>query len=117
MLTTYTSSFFDSNVPLTPCELQVCCELVRTPLSLKEIAAKLGKSLKTVDVQATSTYKKLGVKSRLELIQRFGSGTEVRVSHLSSRDIAHGIMEKLDEINSKLNYLLAQTSYSRDTAA
>jgi len=117
MLTTYTSSLFDSNVPLTPCELQVCCELVRTPLSLKEIAAKLGKSLKTVDVQATSAYKKLCVKSRLELIQRFGSGTEVRVSHLSSRDIAHGIMEKLDEINSKLNYLLAQTSYSRDTAA
>jgi DNA-binding CsgD family transcriptional regulator len=117
MLTTHASSLFDGNVPLTPCELQVCFELIRTPLSLKEVAAKLGKSLKTVDVQAASAYKKLGVKSRLELIQRFGSGTEVRVSHLSSRDIAHGIMAKLDEINSKLNFLLAQTSYSRDTAA
>src|SRR2546429_9929198 len=117
MLTTYASSLFDGNVPLTPCELQVCCELVRTPLSLKEIAAKLGKSLKTVDVQAASAYKKLGVKSRLELIQRFGSGTEGKVSHLSSRDVAHGIIERFDEINSKLNYLLAQTAYSPDTAA
>ena len=117
MLTNHASSLFDGNVPLTPCELQVCFELIKTPLGLKEIAAKLGKSLKTVDVQASSAYKKLGVKSRLELIQRFGSGKEVRVSHLSSRDIAHGIMEKLDEINSKLNFLLAQTSYSRDTAA
>ena len=117
MLTTYASSLFGSNVPLTPCELQVCCELVRTPLSLKEIAAKLGKSLKTVDVQATSSYRKLNVTSRLELIQRFGSGTEVKVSHLSSRDITHRIMERLDEINSKLNYLLEQTSYFHDTAA
>ena len=117
MLINHASSLFDGNVPLTPSELQVCFELIGTPLSLKEIAAKLGKSVKTVDVQATSAYRKLSVTSRLELIQRFGSGTEVKVSHLSSRDIAHGIMEKLDEINSKLNYILAQTSYPRDTAA
>jgi DNA-binding CsgD family transcriptional regulator len=117
MLTNHASSPSDGNVPLTPCELQVCYELIRTPLSLKEIATKLGKALKTVDVQATSAYRKLNVTSRLELIQRFGSGTEVKVSHVSSRDVAHGIMERLDEINSKLNYLLAQTSYFRDTAA
>jgi hypothetical protein len=85
----------------------VCCELIRTPLSLKEIAAKLSKSLKTVDVQASSAYRKLGVKSRLELIQRFMSGTEVKVSHLSSRDIAHRIMERFDAIISKLDYILA----------
>jgi DNA-binding CsgD family transcriptional regulator len=113
----HASSLFDGDVPLTPCELQVCYELIRTSLSLKEIATKLGKSLKTVDVQATSAYKKLSVKSRIELIQRFGSGKEVTVSHLTSRDIAHGLIERLDEINSKLNYLLAQTAYSRETAA
>lgn len=94
MIVNHGSSLFDGDVPLTPCELQVCCELNNTSLGRKEIAAKLGKSLKTVDVQATSAYRKLGVKSRLELIQRFSSGKEIKASHLSSLDIVHGIMER-----------------------
>lgn len=117
MITKHGASLFDGDIPLTPCELQVCYELIKTPLGLKEIATKLGKSLKTVDVQAAAAYKKLGVKSRLELIQRFSSGQEVKVSHLSSRDVVHGIMARLDEINSKLNYLLARMPSSRETAA
>ena len=117
MITIHGSSSFDGDVPLTPRELQVCCELINTSLGLKEIATKLGKSLKTMDVQASSAYRKLGVKSRLELIQRFSSGKEIKVSHLSSRDIVHGIMERLDEINGKLNYLLARVQSSRETAA
>jgi hypothetical protein len=95
----------------------VCYELVKTPLSIKEIAAKLGKSPKTVDVQSTSAYRKLGVRNRLELIQRFSSGKEIQVSHLSSQDIVHAIVERLDGIDRKLNELLGKRSYSRVTAA
>jgi DNA-binding CsgD family transcriptional regulator len=110
-------SLFEGGVPLTPSELQVCYELVQTPLGLKEIAAKFGKSPKTVDFQATSAYRKLGVKNRLELIQRFSSGKEIQVSHLSSRDIVHAIIGRLDEIDGKLNELLGKRPHSRETAA
>ncbi len=58
---------------LTSCESQVCRELVKTSLVQKEIAAKLGKSHRTVTMQVTSIYKKLGVNSRLELIQKLSS--------------------------------------------
>jgi DNA-binding CsgD family transcriptional regulator len=109
MRTLHNPSLFNGEVPLTPCELQVCYELVRTTLAQKEIAAKLGKSVKTVNLQATSAYKKLGVTNRFELIQRFDKGKEVQVSHLSSRDVVHRIMQRLDEVESKLNELLLAT--------
>ncbi len=102
------TSLLDEDLPLSPCEFQVCYELATGTLTQKEIAGKLGKSLKTISVQATSGYKKLGVTSRFELIQRFGKGKEVQVSHLSSRDVVHRIMERLDEIEGVLNVLLKQ---------
>ena len=71
------SSLFDGEIPLTRCELEVCYELVKTSMGLKEIAAKLGKSAKTVSVQATSAYQKLSVQSRIELESR-GSIVESR---------------------------------------
>ena len=112
MTTLHKPSLFNGEIPLTPCELEICYELVKTTLAQKEIAAKLGKSVKTVDVQAASAYKKLGVSSRFELIQRFGNAKEVQVSHLSSRDVVHRIMLRLDEIESKLNALLAERALS-----
>jgi DNA-binding CsgD family transcriptional regulator len=104
----YGSSLFDGEIPLTRCELEVCYELVKTSMGLKEIAAKLGKSAKTVSVQATSAYQKLRVQSRIELVQRFHSGKEVRVAQLSSRDVVHGIMDRLDEIEHLLKDLLEE---------
>jgi hypothetical protein len=86
--------------------------LVKTTLGQKEIAAKLGKSVKTVNLQATSAYKKLGVTSRFELIQRFGKTKEVQVSHLSSSDLVHRLMQRLEEVESKLNALLAERASS-----
>jgi DNA-binding CsgD family transcriptional regulator len=112
MTTLQNPSLFNSEIPLTPREFQVCYELVTTTLSQKEIAAKLGKSLRTVNLQATSGYKKLGVTSRFELIQRFGKGKEVQVSYLSSRDVVHRIMQKLDEIERVLNDLLTRKQSS-----
>jgi DNA-binding CsgD family transcriptional regulator len=108
MTTLHSPSLFNGEKPLTPCELQVCYELVKTTLGQKEIAAKLGKSVKTVNLQATSAYKKLGVTSRFELIQRFGKTKEVQVSHLSSSDVVHRLMQRLEEVESKLNALLAE---------
>jgi DNA-binding CsgD family transcriptional regulator len=105
MTTLHSPSLFNEKIPLTPCELQVCYELVKTTLAQKEIAAKLGKSAKTVNLQATSAYKKLGVTGRFELIQRFNQGEE-QVSHLSSRDVIHRIMRRLDEIERVLQDLL-----------
>ena len=110
MTTLHNPSLFNGDIPLTPCELQVCYELVQTTLAQKEIAAKLGKSAKTVNLQATSAYKKLGVTGRFELIQRFSKG-EVQVSHLSSRDVVHRIMQRLDEIENKLNALLTERAF------
>jgi DNA-binding CsgD family transcriptional regulator len=110
----YGSSLFDGEVPLTPCELEVCCELVKTPMGLKEIAAKLGKSAKTVSVQAASAYQKLSVQSRLELIQRFYSGKEIQVSQVSPRDVVHRIMERLDEIEHLLKTVIEKRSRSDD---
>jgi DNA-binding CsgD family transcriptional regulator len=104
----YGSSLFDGEIPLTRCELEVCYELVNTPMGLKEIAAKLGKSTKTVSVQATSAYQKLSVQSRLQLVQRFHSGKEVRVTELSSRDVVHGILDRLDEIEHLLKDLVEE---------
>ena len=109
MTTLHNPALFNGDVRLTPCEVQVCYELVTTTLVQKEIAAKLGKSLKTVSVQVASAYKKLGVTNRFELIQRFDKGKEVQVSHLSSRDVVHRIMQRLDEVESKLNELLLAT--------
>jgi DNA-binding CsgD family transcriptional regulator len=115
MTTLHNPSLFNGEIPLTRCELQVCDELVRTTLAQKEIAAKLGKSTKTVNIQATSAYKKLGVANRFELIQRFGKGKEVQVSHLSSRDVVHRIMQRLDEIENVLNHLLTVEPRARNT--
>ena len=112
MTTLHSPSLFNGEIPLTPCELQVCFELVKTTLAQKEIAAKLGKSAKTVNLQATSAYKKLGVTSRFELIQRFGKTKEVQVSYLSSRDVVHRVMQRLDEIENKLNALLTERALS-----
>jgi DNA-binding CsgD family transcriptional regulator len=108
MTTPHNPSFLNDEMPLTPCELQVCYELVKTTLAQKEIAAKLGKSTKTVNLQATSAYKKLGVTGRFELIQRFNRGKEVQVSHLSSRDVVHRIMQRLDEIERVLHDLITE---------
>jgi DNA-binding CsgD family transcriptional regulator len=112
MTTLRNPSLLDGEIPLTPCELQVCYELVKTTVGQKEIAAKLGKSVKTVNIQATSAYKKLGVTNRFELIQRFGKREEVQVLHLSSRDVVHRIMQRLDEVESKLNALLTERALS-----
>ena len=112
MTALHNRSSFDGEMKLTPCEFQVCNELVNTPLVHKQIAAKLGKSAKTLEVQIASAYKKLGVSSRFELIQRFENAKEVQVSHLFSSDVVHRIMLRLDEIESKLNALLTERALS-----
>ena len=112
MTALHNRSSFDGEMKLTPCEFQVCNELVNTPLVHKQIAVKLGKSAKTLEVQIASAYKKLGVSSRFELIQRFENAKEVQVSHLFSSDVVHRIMLRLDEIESKLNALLTERALS-----
>src|ERR1700675_2174029 len=108
MTTLDTPSLFRGEMQLTPCEFQVCCELVNTPLVHKQIAAKLGKSTKTVEVQIASAYKKLGVTSRWELIQRFNSEREIPVKSLPSGGFVNGIMQRLDEIERVLNDLVTE---------
>ena len=99
---------FDGEIQLTPCEFQVCYELVNTALVHKQIAAKLGKSAKTVEVQIASAYKKLGVTSRWELIQRFNSEREIEVKSLPSKGFVNRIIQRLDEIERVLNDLLTE---------
>jgi DNA-binding CsgD family transcriptional regulator len=108
MATLSNPSLYDAEVPLTPCEFQVCFELVNTALVHKQIAAKLGKSTKTVEVQIASAYKKLGVTSRCELIQRFNSVREVQVKSLPSKGLVHRLMQRLDEVERVLNDLLTE---------
>ena len=108
MTTPPTRSLFPVEMQLTPCEFQVCYELVNTALVHKQIAAKLGKSAKTVEVQIASAYKKLGVTSRWELIQRFNSEREIQVKSLPSRGLMNRIMQRLDEIERVLNDLLTK---------
>src|SRR5580704_6364840 len=108
MTTLHTPSLLRGEMQLTPCEFQVCYELVNTALVHKQIAAKLGKSAKTVEVQIASAYKKLGVTSRWELIQRFNSEREIPVKSLPSGGLVNRIMQRLDEIERMLNDLLTQ---------
>ena len=108
MTTLHTPSRFRGEMQLTPCEFQVCYELVNTALVHKQIAAKLGKSAKTVEVQIASAYKKLGVTSRWELIQRFNSEREIQVKSLPSKGFVNRIMQRLDEMERVLNDLLAE---------
>ena len=108
MTTLHNRSPFDGEIQLTPCEFQVCYELVNTALAHKQIAAKLGKSAKTVEVQIASAYKKLGVTSRWELIQRFNSEREIEVKSLPSKGFVNRIIQRLDEIERVLNDLLTE---------
>jgi len=108
MTTLQTPPPFPGEMQLTPCEFQVCYELVNTALVHKQIAAKLGKSAKTVEVQIASAYKKLGVTSRWELIQRFNSKREIPVKFLPSTGLLNRIMQRLDEIERVLNDLLTE---------
>ena len=113
MTTLRKPSLVPAEPQLTPCEFQVCYELVNTALVHKQIAAKLGKSQKTVEVQVASAYKKLGVTSRWELIQRFNSEKEVPVKSLPARGLVNRIMERLDEIESALRVLTDSVEEAR----
>jgi DNA-binding CsgD family transcriptional regulator len=106
MTTPRNRSPIDGEIQLTPCEFQVCYELVNTALVHKQIAAKLGKSAKTVEVQIASAYKKLGVTSRWELIHRFNSEREIPVKSLPPTGLVNRMMQLLDEIERVLNDLL-----------
>jgi DNA-binding CsgD family transcriptional regulator len=53
---------------LTPREKQLALLLIRTPAQIKEIAAQLSLSPRTVTTHEERIYAKLGVRSRLELI-------------------------------------------------
>ena len=57
-------------VKLTPAEAEIVAHAARG-LSNKEIAAALGKAEATVKGHLTRVYRKLGVKSRLQLILLF----------------------------------------------
>jgi DNA-binding CsgD family transcriptional regulator len=107
MTTQLNRSPFEREIQLTPCEFQVCYELVNTALGHKQIAAKLGKSAKTVEVQIAAAYKKLKVTSRWELIQRFNSEREIQVKSLPFEGFVNRVMQRLDEIERLLNDLLA----------
>ena len=61
------SSLRESFGRLTPAEWGLV-ELVWEGCSNKEIAARLGKSIRTVKSQLTSVYKKFGVRSRSKLL-------------------------------------------------
>ena len=91
-------SLFRPEVQLTRCESQVCYELVNTALVHKQIAAKLGKSVKTVEGQIASAYKKLSVTSRCELIQKFNSEREAPVDSLHFEGLVNRILQRLDEL-------------------
>lgn len=54
---------------LTRTESEIMRDLVDTSLAVKEIANKRGSSPNTIAVHVTNIYSKLGVHSRIELIQ------------------------------------------------
>jgi LuxR family maltose regulon positive regulatory protein len=54
---------------LTPAELRLL-PLLATELSLPQIATQLGVSVHTVRAQVTSIYRRLGVSSRTQAIDR-----------------------------------------------
>jgi DNA-binding CsgD family transcriptional regulator len=111
-MTKMNPSIVPGEAQLTPCEFQVCNELVHTALVHKQIAAKLGKSAKTVEVQITSAYKKLGVTSRWELIQRFNSEVEIPVKDIPSKGLVNRLMQRLDEIERILDELRSEQRLS-----
>jgi DNA-binding CsgD family transcriptional regulator len=112
MTTVHSSLRGREKTELTPCEFQVCYELVNTALVHKQIAAKLGKSVKTVEVQIASAYKKLRVTSRCELIQRFNNEREVPVNSAPSKGLLNRLMQRLDNIERLLNDLLREGNRS-----
>lgn len=59
-----------TRVKLTQAEREIL-HLVRRGLSNKEIAADLGKSIRTVKTQLTSVYKKMRVRTRARLLARY----------------------------------------------
>ena len=61
--------------PLTPAETRVA-QLVARALKNREIADELGVSEATVGVHLGHVYKKLGLRSRTELVLRLASGKE-----------------------------------------
>ena len=63
----------DRGLPLTHQELQVAM-LVAEGLSNKEVAARLYLSTKTVEFHLSNAYRKVGVRSRVELARRVAEG-------------------------------------------
>lgn len=55
-------------------------ELAAEGLSNKEIAAELFQSAKTVEMNLTRVYRKLGIRSRAQLAVRFAAGEGSRES-------------------------------------
>ena len=62
---------------LTPSEQRVAT-LAAAGLTTREIAAQLFMSAKTVEAHLTSTYRKVGIRSRAQLGARFGAGLASR---------------------------------------
>ncbi len=86
---------------LSPRELEVC-QLLVEGLAVKEVAFRCGVSPKTAECHTRNLYKKLGVRSRVELVRRFVTEPviEVREAPRSSDHVQ--IMERLELIEARL---------------
>jgi DNA-binding CsgD family transcriptional regulator len=94
---------------LSPREVEVC-QLLTEGLAVKEVAARCGVSPRTAECHTRNLYKKLGVRSRVELLKRFVADpvVEVRQAPRSSEHVQ--IIERLEAIESMLRQIASQPS-------
>lgn len=96
---------------LSPAQLRVCEELTNTSFSLKEIAHRLNVTPSTVDAHCQRIYRKLGVRTRVELIQKLRGGVQIQVVSVSNADLLQAANEKLDRIEAMIESLMEQLKH------
>ncbi|HLG99408.1 MAG TPA: helix-turn-helix transcriptional regulator [Bryobacteraceae bacterium] len=101
---------------LSPRELEVC-QLLVEGLAVKEVAARCNVSPKTAECHTRNLYKKLRVRSRVELVRRFVQEPviEVREAPRSSEHVQ--IMERLESIEASLHQLALHLNVVGSTQA
>jgi DNA-binding CsgD family transcriptional regulator len=91
---------------LSPREMEVC-QLLIDGLAVKEVAARCNVSPKTAECHTRNLYKKLGVRSRVELVKRFVDDPVVEVREAPRSSDYVQILERLEMIEARL-YEVAQ---------
>ncbi len=82
-------------------ELEVCQLLVEGK-AVKEVAAQCGISPKTAECHTRNVYKKLGVRSRVELVRRFIEEPVVEVREAPRASEHVQIIQRLEMIEARL---------------